>query len=147
MTQFHQRQLLESRIAILQRRGLRRHLPLFALLEPANMSDDEADSPVKLHHGVFRIILAAWQSDAFRHFLWALDAMYRWDYAHPKGRRRTPGNEPRARALPAAGGITEDGVAPIGLPRNCYDRAWLDALTPHVRKELEVQDYDYDFSL
>ncbi|KAI0644320.1 hypothetical protein C8Q79DRAFT_913717 [Trametes meyenii] len=139
-------QLHEARSVTVQRRGLAKHLPLFTLLEPANMSADETDGPEKKHPSVFRIIIASWQSQELRNFLWALDAMYREDWARPRTSRRTPGNEPRVRVLPPIGTPQEHGVAPIGLPRNCYDRKWLSSLTPHARRELEVQDLDYDFS-
>ncbi|KAH9895968.1 hypothetical protein C8Q73DRAFT_643471, partial [Cubamyces lactineus] len=129
------------------RRGYRRHLRLFTLLEPVNMSADETDGPEKKHPSVFSIVLAPWQSQSFRNWLWSIDAMGRHDWEHPRERRRTAGNEPRVRVLPEQ--PTAPGnycVAPIGLPRNCYDSDWLASLPTYAKRELEIDDSDYDFS-
>ncbi|CDO77466.1 hypothetical protein BN946_scf184881.g10 [Trametes cinnabarina] len=143
-----QRTLHESRIVTLRRHGHRRHLRLFALLEPVHMSGDETDGPEKKHPSVFRITIARWQSEAFRNFLWAIDAQYRADWEHPRERRRTPGNEPRVRVLPAGGtDSATECVAPIGLPRNCYDEGWLASLSAPTVRELDIQEVVYDFSL
>ncbi len=56
------------------------------------------------------------------------------------------GNQLRVR-LERTDGRTEDGVAPIGLWRNCYDSSWLKSLRPHVRKSLNAIKSDYRFTL
>ena len=110
------------------------------------MSGDETDGPVKTHPPKFRIIEARWQSLEFKIFLRTLDALYRETWAKPVGNRATSGNPPRERHEHPDARV-EDGVAPIGLWRNCYNAAWLRSLRPHVRESLNIIDSDYDFSL
>ncbi|RPD53694.1 hypothetical protein L226DRAFT_456214, partial [Lentinus tigrinus ALCF2SS1-7] len=123
------------------RRKYTRHRALFRLLEARNMSGDETDGPEKTHPPRWRIVIAKWQSRTLRNFLWSLDRMYREDWA----RRRTGGNPPRERVL--RDGDDEDGIAPAGLWKNCYDKEWLERQPAHVIRELEIVDEDYDFTL
>ena len=107
------------------------------------MSADETDGE-RTTDTKYRIILARWQSRELRDFLWTLDAYYRQDWAHPPHTRAIGGNRPRQRILRA--GYAEDGIAPIGLWRNCYDQHWLESQLSHVIRELEIVDEDYDFT-
>lgn len=135
-----------SRLVVIRRHGYDRHLQLLMMLEPVNMSGDETDGPVKKHPPTFRIVIARWQSPQLRNFLWSLDTIYREDWANPVHRRASVGNPPRLRVL-RDNGHDEDGVAPAGLWRNCYDERWLQGLRVNARTELEVMDEDYDFTL
>ncbi|RDX40492.1 hypothetical protein OH76DRAFT_1302713, partial [Lentinus brumalis] len=123
------------------RRGYKQHRQLFRLLTPASMSGDETDGPEKKHPPVWRIIIAKWQSQALRNFLWALDRMYREDWA----KRRVGGNPPRVRVQRE--GTEEDGIPPIGLWKNCFDDAWLAKQPDYYVRDLEIVDEDYDFKL
>ncbi len=105
------------------------------------MSGDETDGPEKTHPPVWHILIATWQSRALREFLWAIDRIYREDWAKP----RKGGNPPRVRILRE--GHHEEGVAPSGLWRNCYDPEWLQQQPPYIIDELEILDEDYDFTL
>ncbi|KAI0324605.1 hypothetical protein GY45DRAFT_1262515 [Cubamyces sp. BRFM 1775] len=141
-------QLLLSRHVVCRRRGFERHYWIFSVLEAAHMSGDETDGPKKKHPPVFRIIIANWQSQELINFLRMLDAMYREDWENPKHRRAMGGNPPRVRVMPPPGeGGKVSGLAPVGLPRNFYNREWLDSLPAYARKELEIIDEDYDFSI
>ncbi|KAI0328920.1 hypothetical protein GY45DRAFT_1253908 [Cubamyces sp. BRFM 1775] len=121
---------------------------MFAILDAANMSTDETDSSVKKHSPVFCIVVASWQSQALKNFLWALDAMYCAEWEKPCHRHAMAGNAPRVRILPLdSEGSSEVGVAPVGLPRNFYDVDWLASLPEYARRDLETMDEDYDFSL
>lgn len=115
-------------------------------LRPIHMSGDETDGPQKTHPPVFRIVEARWQSLELKIFLRTLDRLYREHWAAPIGQRATSGNAPRDRREHPDSRV-EDGVAPIGLSRNCYDYAWLKTIKPHVRESLQVKDNDYDFSI
>lgn len=110
------------------------------------MSGDETDGDEKTHPPTWRIIPSRWQADALRSLLWKIDGMGLQDWAEPKGTRATQGNPPRLRVL-RDGGEEEDGVAAIGLWRNCYNPEWLKALLPHQVANLQIIDADYDFSL
>lgn len=109
------------------------------------MSGDETDGDVKVHPPAYRIVEPRWQSLQLKTFLRALDTMYRERWAEPPVGRATSGNAPRLRIETNA--RTEEGVAPIGLWRNCYDARWLGSLKAHVLRSLQVQEEDYDFSL
>ncbi|KAI0350457.1 hypothetical protein OH77DRAFT_1068694 [Trametes cingulata] len=113
---------------------------------PAHMSGDETDGDEKSHPPVFRIVEARWQSLELKSFLRCLDRLYREHWAAPIGERATSGNPPRDRREHPDARV-EDGVAPTGLCRNCYDRSWLESLKPHVRDSLHMINSDYDFSL
>ncbi|KAI9057515.1 hypothetical protein FKP32DRAFT_1583582 [Trametes sanguinea] len=120
---------------------LNQHKRLFSMLRPVHMSGDETDGPKKTYPPTFRIVEARWQSLAFKLFLRALDGLYREMWAKPVGDRATSGNPPWVRIQ------LEEGIAPIGLWRNCYDRDWLMSLRPHVRESLNIIDEDYNFAL
>ena len=108
------------------------------------MSGDETDGE-KTPDSNYRIIVSKWQSQELRNFLWTIDARYRHDWEHPTHRRAMGGNRPRTRVLRP--GYSEDGIAPIGLWKNCYDNDWLAEQPPYVVRELEIIDEDYNFSL
>ena len=105
------------------------------------MSGDETDGPEKTHPPVWRIVIAKWQSEQLRNFLWALDRMYREDW----GRKRVGGNPPRVRIIRE--NSEEEGYPAHGLWRNCYDEDWLAKQPGYVLEELEILDQDYDFTL
>ncbi|KAI9060537.1 hypothetical protein FKP32DRAFT_1577556, partial [Trametes sanguinea] len=125
---------------------LNQHKRLLSMLRPVHMSGDETDGPTKTHPPTFRIVEARWQSLTLKLFLRALDDLYREMWAKPVGDRATSGNPPRIR-VQRPGGRVEEGIAPIGLWRNCYDRDWLKSLRPHVRESLNIIDEDYNFTL
>ncbi|KAI1783090.1 hypothetical protein LXA43DRAFT_904308, partial [Ganoderma leucocontextum] len=126
------------------RRGYTRHVRFFKLLEPVNMSGDETDGDAKTHPPKWRILLARWQSSELKNFLWEIDRMYREDWGHPPHKRATGGNPPRDRVHRPD--CYEEGIAPMGLWRNCYDETWLKAQAPHFVRELEIVDEDYNFT-
>ncbi|KAI1786031.1 hypothetical protein LXA43DRAFT_898713, partial [Ganoderma leucocontextum] len=134
------------------RRGYHKHRLLLKLLQPCHMSADETDyeseegddGRVKKHPPQFRIKISNWQSLELRNFLWTLDIYYRQDWGNTSLRRSLGGNPPRTRVVDDQN--SEDGVAPIGLWRNCYDEDWLDAQLPHIVRDLEIVDEDYDFT-
>lgn len=139
-------QIHGSRVYVIFTFKLNQHKRLFSMLRPIHMSGDETDGEEKTHPPTFCIVEARWQSLALKIFFRTLDALYRECWANPIGDRATPGNPPRVR-LERPDARIEDGVAPIGLWRNCYDPAWLKSLRPHVRASLRIVDADYDFVL
>lgn len=126
--------------------GEGRHRILFDRLSAANMSEDETDGDTVEHPPVYRIVIAEWQSEDFKLFLWALDALYRIHWKAPPTSRRKSGNPPRTWVLRDSC-KTIRGTAAPGLWRNCYNKQWLNKLKPHELAELDIQEGIYDFSL
>ncbi|KAI1781560.1 hypothetical protein LXA43DRAFT_908450, partial [Ganoderma leucocontextum] len=134
------------------RREYEMHRLILKLLQPCHMSGDDTDYEsgeeargrrVKKHPPQFRIRVSNWQSLELRNFLWTLDSYYRQDWGDTSLRPAMGGSAPRTRILDDT--ISEDGVAPIALWRNCYDEDWLAAQLPHIVRDLEIVDEDYDF--
>ncbi|KAI8980233.1 hypothetical protein BD414DRAFT_421163, partial [Trametes punicea] len=140
-------QLYRSRrFIILNIPELKRHKLLFERMSAVNMSGDETDGPEVRHPPAYRIIIAEWQSLEMRTFLWRLDMWYIEAWEKPLRGRRTGGNPPRTRVL-REGIEGVRGVPPVGLWRNCYNAAWLNALPEWEREMLEIVDEDYSFGL
>ncbi|KAJ8457003.1 hypothetical protein ONZ51_g11788 [Trametes cubensis] len=139
--------LFNARLTVILEMGLGRHLILFDRLLPQNMSGDETDGPRRVLPMTYRVVESRWQSVALKSFLRALDAMYREDWERPRhGQRAKGGNPPRTRLI-RAGGPVEDGYAPVGLWRNCYDSEWLKNLPSYQRRALKIINADYDFDV
>ncbi|KAH9854807.1 hypothetical protein C2E23DRAFT_698627, partial [Lenzites betulinus] len=126
-------QLFDARLSIIMDTGLDRHLSLFERLSPCNMSGDETDGARRKLPMAYRIVESRWQSDALKTFMRALDAIYR-------------GNPPRTRISRPEGRV-EDGYAPRGLWRNCYNEEWLQELAPYHLRALAIENDEYDFDL
>ncbi|OSC96425.1 hypothetical protein PYCCODRAFT_1379235, partial [Trametes coccinea BRFM310] len=126
--------------------GQTRHKALFERMSAVNMSEDETDGESVEHPPVYRIVIAEWQSEELRQFLWTLDALYREYWAKPPGTRRKAGNPPRTRILRNESRVVP-GTAPAGLWANCYNQEWLAKLRPWEREALDIQNSNYDFSL
>ncbi|KAI0654541.1 hypothetical protein C8Q70DRAFT_1058314 [Cubamyces menziesii] len=105
------------------------------------MSGDETDGPWQ--ESKYRIVESRWQSDDFKAFMRSLDAKYQNDEAAHSG---TNCNTLRTR-IARAGDHVEDGYAPRGLWRNCYNQDWLRELPMSKRRGLRVVNADYDFDL
>ncbi|TFK65465.1 hypothetical protein BDN72DRAFT_900691 [Pluteus cervinus] len=139
----------------LSRSRLAPHVPLLKdQLRPINMSDDEAenDGPENKR---WNIISVKWRSHDLTEMLRKLDSIYFENWRRPFSRRihqeyrsttmKTPGNIPRTR-IPSA--LSAEGVAPVGLPRNCYDDEWYNALPDWARRDLDAQENTvYDFTI
>ncbi|KAH9846926.1 hypothetical protein C2E23DRAFT_742842 [Lenzites betulinus] len=139
--------LFDTRLSVILERGLARHSLLFDRLLPQNMSGDETDGETRALPMVYRIVESRWQSIELKTFLRALDAKYRHGWEKPRpGQRATGGNPPRTRVL-REGSRVEDGYAPAGLWRNCYDPDWLRGLEPYQRRALKIIGANYDFDM
>ena len=85
----------------------------------------------------------AWRSNQLAALLWQVDDVANANAEVTIGKRKKAGNQLRLR--PHTRKVNNEAAAPPGLPRNCYDAPWLASLCPRQRKELRVQEKDYDF--
>lgn len=108
-----------------------------------SISSDESD--YNQRPPIFNRISPVWRSTELRDFLWRLDEIAAEDGTRPIGRRRRGPNQ-RMRQRPRTDHINKESVAPIGLPRNCYDEAWLKGLPRRHKNELEMTS-DHDFTV
>ena len=109
-------------------------------MDAANMSEDERVEP--LHAPIYECYYPEWQSEQLRTCFESLDELYRADW----GAGNKAGNPPRTR-YPNEDGTTISTPAPKGLPRNCYNAAWLATLSDYRVEQYNIQDVDIDLSV
>lgn len=113
-------------------------------------SSDESD-PGGPRDGTSRIVRTYrrinpfWRSRSLAQFLWALDDISYQQRVPKIGCRRVAGATPRLR-LPAIA-YSDHSIAPAGLPRNCYNEDWLRTLWRYEVDALQMQNWDYDFTI
>ena len=119
-----------------------KHVLLIQYLGAQAMSSDESEDEHRRTISYPRIY-PCWRSQQLAAILWQADTVSEVIRSQPLGRRKKPGTQLRIR--PHSSKYNETAPAPIGLPRNCYDPYWLAGLTEKTKKELKVQDVDYEF--
>ncbi|KAJ8453541.1 hypothetical protein ONZ51_g13538 [Trametes cubensis] len=135
----HQRRLYMS----LWYPELRKFAPLLRALGPDGMSSDEGEYVNGiLHH--YRIFLKLWRHPQLVRLLRILDALYR-RFRSSEGQGEARGNRPHLRYL--SQDESANTLAVPGLPQNAYEPAWLAALRPLPRQDLQVDENDLDFSI
>jgi len=121
-----------------------RHVQLMQSLTSQGVSSDESDSGDDTSHKAFRRISPAWRSEDLQGFMWALDCVIQANRRPKVSHCSIRGAEPRRRLLGST--KNDNAIAPPGLPRNCYDEAWLSTLTAKELRMLNVRDA-YDFTI
>lgn len=96
-------------------------------------------------HKLFRRVSPAWRSKDLRDFMWLLDDVGAASRAPKIGHRSIKGAEPRRRLK--TDGKNFDSTAPPGLPFNCYDNDWREALNPYQQRMLKAQKKAYNFGI
>ncbi|KAI6046195.1 hypothetical protein EDC04DRAFT_2558426, partial [Pisolithus marmoratus] len=124
---------------------LSRHKRLLEALGTQGMSSDELDTevPGRSRSTTYPRIYPKWRSQQLSAFLWRVDAVVEKIHASPVGRRKRGGNPLQIR--PHSSKYNNAAAAPIGFPRNCYDKEWLDSLPARSRATLQAKDVDYKF--
>jgi hypothetical protein len=97
------------------------------------VSADEADTNVSRN----LILRLPWRSAEATEFLRNLDRVHIAGKYKATG-RPGPGRWPTPR-VPSTRRVDELSKAPVGLPRNFYNEAWLFEIGPDARKELGVR--------
>ncbi|EIW59185.1 uncharacterized protein TRAVEDRAFT_122814 [Trametes versicolor FP-101664 SS1] len=121
----------------------RKHGPLVHALGPDGMSSDEEEysGTILLH---YRISSCPWRETRVTSIMRLLDALER-RYRSDLGQGDLRGAKTRLRCLSEKVSKRTRGVP--GLPRDAYDAAWLEGLRPLERRDLEVKEGVYDFSV
>ncbi|KAI6104830.1 hypothetical protein EDD16DRAFT_1492262, partial [Pisolithus croceorrhizus] len=123
---------------------LSRHKRLLEALGTQGMSSDESDTKAPGKSTTYPRVYPQWRSQQLSSFLWKLDAIIEKIHALPIGRRKRGGNPLRIR--PHTSKYNTTAAAPIGFPRNCCDKEWLDSLPARSKATLWARDVDYKFS-
>lgn len=122
---------------------LRRHLPFVKGLGSQGMSSDESEDENTRTISYPRVY-PAWRSGQLAALLWKVDDVAATNVSVQIGKRKKSGTQLRVR--PHSDKVNAEAAAPPGLPRNCYDAAWLEKLSQRQRRELRVQDEEYNFT-
>ncbi|KAI6160179.1 hypothetical protein EDD17DRAFT_1485303, partial [Pisolithus thermaeus] len=124
--------------------SLKRHLPFVKDLGSQGMSSDESEDKSTRTISYLRVY-PAWRSRQLASLLWSVDDVATSNVSVQIGKRKKSGTQLRVR--PHSDKVNEEAATPPGLPRNCYDAAWLEKLNQRQRRELRVQDGDYNFTM
>ena len=106
------------------------------------MSSDESDTEAPGRSIAYPHVYPKWCSKQLSTFLWQLDPIIERIHTTLVGRRKR-GNP--LHIWPHTTNYNPAAVAPMGFPRNCYDKEWLDSLPPRSKASLQVKDVDYKF--
>ncbi|KAI6166723.1 hypothetical protein EDD17DRAFT_1184913 [Pisolithus thermaeus] len=123
--------------------SLKRHLAFVKGLGSQGMSSDESEDENTRTISYPRVY-PAWRSGQLASLLWKADDVAATNVSVQIGKRKKSGTQLRIR--PHTDKVNEEAAAPPGLPHNCYDATWLGKLSQRQRRELRVQDAEYDFT-
>lgn len=99
------------------------------------MSEDESDRETKRTNKEYSVLRPVWRSNEVSDWLHVMDLVYVSSRFAADG-RPTRGKWIRDRVRST--GINQHSKPVPGLPRNFYDRGWLESLTPEERKALRM---------
>ncbi|KAI5985946.1 hypothetical protein EDD15DRAFT_2175422 [Pisolithus albus] len=123
--------------------SLKRHLAFVKGLGSQGMSSDESEDENARTISYPRVY-PAWRSAQLASLLWKVDDVAATNVSVQIGKCKKSGTQLRVR--PHCDKVNEEAAAPPGLPRNCYDANWLTKLSERQKRELRVQDGDYNFT-
>ena len=101
------------------------------------LSEDESDheSGTNLGRSRYAIVKEAWRSDELVIWLRTMDLLAcgeKWD-------GRNVAQQGNSRRLRIHSPRSKHGIAVAGLPKNCYNPDWLNALDRHERESLQIK--------
>ncbi|KAI6026097.1 hypothetical protein EDC04DRAFT_2573607, partial [Pisolithus marmoratus] len=119
------------------------HLALVKDLGSQGMSSDESEDK-NTRTISYTHVYPAWHSHQLGSLLWNMDDVTAINASVPIGKHKKSGTQ--LQVCPHSDKVNEEAAAPPGLPHNCYDAAWLMKLSQWQRRELQIQDGDYNFT-
>ncbi|KAI0075730.1 hypothetical protein K474DRAFT_1599278, partial [Panus rudis PR-1116 ss-1] len=114
--------------------SLKKYVALIDKMTVDGMSDDELDPESGIHQK-WKIIRLLWRSKLLNTLMHDLDGLHNYS-RYSLENKMSPGQPPRDRRVSSL--VDEKRRAPVGLPEDCYDREWLDSLTPIERTQLRM---------
>ncbi|KIJ05151.1 hypothetical protein PAXINDRAFT_21572 [Paxillus involutus ATCC 200175] len=82
----------------------------------------------------------SWCSKEYTGFLWHLDDIIAAQRVPKVGHRCIWGSALRHQYHPEPDNFNTSAPAPLGLPKNCYDRAWVETLRDFERAALKQHE-------
>ncbi|KAI6043162.1 hypothetical protein EDC04DRAFT_2563038 [Pisolithus marmoratus] len=123
---------------------LQKHLPLVKYLGTQGMSSDESKDEMRRMIS-YPCVYPRWHSQQLSALMWEADLAILEFLSVMIGKRKKAGTQ--LWNCPHSDKFNDIAAAPPGLPVNCYNPAWLSSLHPCSKKELRVQEKEYDFDL
>ncbi|KAI6000237.1 hypothetical protein EDC04DRAFT_2908895 [Pisolithus marmoratus] len=113
-------------------------------MKARGMSSDESKDETRRMISYLRMY-PRWRSQQLSALMWEADLAILEFLSVMIGKCKKAGTQ--LQNHPHSDKFNNVAAAPPGLPVNCYNPAWLSSLHPHPKKELRVQEKEYDFDL
>ncbi|KAI6010236.1 hypothetical protein EDC04DRAFT_2906110 [Pisolithus marmoratus] len=122
---------------------LQKHLPLVNYLGTQGISSDESKDKTRRMIS-YPHVYPHWCSQQLSALMWEADLAILEFLSVMIGRHKKAGTQ--LQNCPHSEKFNNAAAAPPGLPVHCYDATWLSLLHPHSKKQLRVQEEEYDFA-
>ncbi|KAI5980928.1 hypothetical protein EDC04DRAFT_2617797 [Pisolithus marmoratus] len=120
-----------------------KHLPLVNYLRTQGISSDESEDETRRTIS-YPHVYPHWHSQWLSALMWEADLAILEFLSVTIGKHKKAGMQLQNR--PHSEKFNNAAAAPPGLPMNCYDATWLSSLHLHSKKQLRVQEEEYDFA-
>ncbi|KAI6027218.1 hypothetical protein EDC04DRAFT_2899234 [Pisolithus marmoratus] len=120
-----------------------KHLPLVNYLGTQGISSDESKDKTRRTIS-YPCAYPCWHSQQLSALMWEVDLAILEFLSITIGKHKKAGMQ--LWNCPHSEKFNDAAAAPPGLPMNCYDATWLSLLHPCSKKQLRVQEEEYDFS-
>ncbi|KAI6027253.1 hypothetical protein EDC04DRAFT_2899273 [Pisolithus marmoratus] len=120
-----------------------KHLPLVNYLGTQGISSDESKDKTRRMIS-YPCVYPCWCSQQLSALMWEVDLAILEFLSITIGKHKKAGMQ--LWNCPLSEKFNDAAAAPPGLPMNCYDATWLSLLHPCSKKQLRVQEEEYDFA-
>ncbi|KAI6014652.1 hypothetical protein EDC04DRAFT_2904031 [Pisolithus marmoratus] len=139
------RKLLKMHLnAMAEQPKLQKHLPLVKYLSTQGMSSDESEDETRRMIS-YPHVYPCWHSQQLSALMWEANLAILEFLSVMIGKHKKAGMQ--FWNCPHSDKFNDVAATPPRLPVNCYNPAWLSLLHPHSKKELRVQEKEYNFDL